>query len=434
MPRRTKNPLRTTGTLVTVWTASLLAAYILAGWWWLSTQDYQPREVQEISSDIDLADVPQMRTKPGGQSRPNNGAAMAGDLDHAVEQLSRAYQHIPALPCLAAEARWFGPSVQQTPSRDGLLFVKPYKAASSTAVGVHLRIATHLAKLRQQRQQVLPNETMHANRHDICKVRFDHSVASGMKYGERIRQQGQLSSSSSFLWSIVRDPTSRAVSHYYHFIVGRHNVTASDATFRAALSHPNLAAPSDYYLRILTLEDGGYQRLILHPPENVEDALPVIQDIVEGYDFLAVTERFDESMVALQMLTGVSLASVLYLTAKRGGGYDDGGGKRSCVRIPPHADLTLGMTRYLESPQWTAKVQNDQLLFRVANRSLDRTIDETIGRPTFERQLERFLKAQRLAGKRCVSRAVFPCDDKGRYRNDTNCLWNDSGTLPRPTP
>jgi Galactose-3-O-sulfotransferase len=413
-----------TGNLVAVWAASLLSAYAVAGSWWLWTQDSQPRELQEMSSDIDLAEASQIRTTQRGESRPHNATA-AGNLDHLVERLSRAYQHMPALPCLEAEERWFGPSVQHTPSRNGLLFVKPYKTASSTAVGVHLRVATHLAK---QQQQGIPSEFMHGNRWEMCKVRFDHAVASRMRYGERIRGGGQ-PVLSSLLWSIVRDPTSRAVSQYYHFVVGRHNVPATDDTFRAALSHPSAVAPRNYYLRILTLADGGYKRLGLRPPASVEDAIPVIQGIVEGYDFLAVTERFDESMVVLQLLTSASLASVMYLPAKRGGGYDDGGGKRSCVRIPSHpANLTPGMAKYLESSHWRAKVQYDQLLFRVANRSLDRTIDETIGRPVFERQLAKYVKAQRLASERCLSQTVFPCDDEGRYRNDTDCLWNDSGT------
>jgi hypothetical protein len=42
-----------------------------------------------------------------------------------------------------------------------------------------------------------------------------------------------------------------------------------------------------------------------------------------SYDFIAITERMDESAVELQMLLGLPLADVLYLNAKTSGGYED---------------------------------------------------------------------------------------------------------------
>jgi hypothetical protein len=288
-----------------------------------------------------------------------------------------------------------------------------------------------------------------------------------MRYGSRDRgNQGRRnatasasSESSSFLWSIVRDPTDRAVSQFYHFVVGRRGVEATDGALRQALSRPSL---SNYYLRILTLDEGDYRWLSSLPlsssslagshgsaavvaprhlssrhggdPAEAEAFRRILAGIVSGYDFLAVTERMDESLVAMQMLSRnqFGLASVLYLDAKRGGGYDDGGGKKSCVRIPPsrpsNGELTPGIQEYLHSPEWRSRTYWDRILHRVANRSLDRTIDETIGRDAFERQLGRFRVARRVAVEKCTSRAVFPCDEYGRYHNATDCIWNDSGT------
>jgi hypothetical protein len=489
--------------LLALWTVSVLALYgIVAGmWWWkwpsLSSYHHplRPRhllleEAEDREKEAEIAEAP---LSPGqsaavvASSQTTTGLEreQEGALEYEaelVERASRPFGYLPdPLPCLESEKRWFGPSVQRTPATSGLLFVKPYKTASSTAAGIHLRIAWHLLRTTRRRARE-GNETLSSsgNRHakklerggdpggkfEICRSRFDHSIASRMRYGSRHRHGGSneskngsassISSSSlqsSFLWSIVRDPTDRAVSQFYHFAVGRHGVEATDDAFRHALSRPSL---SNYYLRTLALNESEYRWLSSLPlssfstknrqvsrslsrhgdPVEAEAFQRILDSILSGYDFLAVTERIDESLVAMQMLSRnqISLASILYLDAKRGGGYDDGGGKKSCVRIPQRPSynnsgrLTPAMQEYLRSPEWTSRIYWDQLLHRVANRSLDRTIDETIGRDAFERQLGRFQAARRVAVDKCASRAVFPCDEQGGFHNATDCIWNDSGT------
>jgi hypothetical protein len=100
-----------------------------------------------------------------------------------------------AIPCLPAESTWDKYDTQMTPTKDGFLFLKTFKTGSSTASGVHLRIARNIAKRRNVSTP-------------ICKSRFDHVWANKM-YNQLDRQR-------SFLWTVVREPTSRIVSQLFH--------------------------------------------------------------------------------------------------------------------------------------------------------------------------------------------------------------------------
>ena len=74
------------------------------------------------------------------------------------------------------------------------------KVGGSTVAGVNTRIASRLG------QRLLPGNN------SWCNARWDHSSAYHMKYGRRIR-------SESFLWTVLREPTRRAVSQFFHFKV-----------------------------------------------------------------------------------------------------------------------------------------------------------------------------------------------------------------------
>jgi len=163
---------------------------------------------------------------------------------------------------------------------------------------------------------------------------------------------------------------------------------------------------------------------------TVDDARHVMQSIVDDFDFIAVTERMDESAVVLAMLLRIPLSDVLYLAAKQQGGYDDAGGgdnRLTCKVITP-TNVTRDMQAVLDGDVWQTKSQYDLLLYEAANRSLDRTIDTVLGRDAFEQNLQKYMDAVRLAKDRCLSKTVFPCDQDGKYHPppETDCLWNDS--------
>jgi hypothetical protein len=122
------------------------------------------------------------------------------------------------------------------------------------------------------------------------------------------------------------------------------------------------------------------------------------------------------------------LDDVLYLSAKGQGGYDDGGFHSQCTRIQ-RTVVTAGMREFFETNEWAEIVYWDDIFYRMANQSLDKTIDETLGRKRFELQLQTFRSVLTVARTRCLKTAVFPCSPNGTRipDNETDCIWRDSG-------
>jgi hypothetical protein len=105
-----------------------------------------------------------------------NGTAMTADRNRAHP-----------IPCMPPELKWSSDQVQSTPTTTGLLFLKPYKTASSTGAGIHLRIARNAARRR--------NHEFHTNKSialsqawPICQVRMSHGPsyqpAHSLGYGK----------------------------------------------------------------------------------------------------------------------------------------------------------------------------------------------------------------------------------------------------------
>jgi len=287
---------------------------------------------------------------------------------------------------------------------NGFVFVKTFKTGSSTSAGINLRIARNVARRLRKK-------------FSICKARFDHTQAH--------RSYNKLVASESFLWSVVRDPTRRFVSQFFHFMVTRWNQEPTLANLRkyartGHTSHKKMIG--DHYLNFLP------SRSRYDPKQD--DPVLVLNEVLETYDFIAVTERMDESAVALSMLLRIPLADVLYLRAKESGGYDDAGGgdlSRTCKVIAKSSDLmTEEMTSFLDGDEWQRRSRWDQMLYQAANASLDLTI-ERLGENIFLDKLRRFRQAQTIVERRCLNWTVFPCS-AGIYHpsNATDCIWNDS--------
>lgn len=132
----------------------------------------------------------------------------------------------------------------------------------------------------------------------------------------------------------------------------------------------------------------------------------VANEIIQSYDYMAITERFDESMVVLHMLLqphNVTLGDMLYVRAKTKGGYDDGGYQGRCTYIQK-SNLTASMKAYVTSDEWRERVKWDQALYEAANRSLDMPIDK-LGRNVVKRKVKIYRWAQELVRKRCAAKA-----------------------------
>jgi hypothetical protein len=288
------------------------------------------------------------------------------------------------------------PFVEKYATDRGIVFLKPMKVGGSTAAGVNLRVAKNMAARLQ-----MPFE--------YCENNFDHAV--GYMMARRDRR-------TSFLWSLLREPTKRAISGFYHFEVSRFGFAPTDENFVEVLRNQ-----SNYYLKTHSFRAVPVQK-------GHQVMIRVANMIMKNYDFMAITERFDESMVVLQMLLkyhGVTLGDILYVKAKSNGGYDDGGHNGRCTFIQP-SNLTTGMKAFVDSKEWKKMVQWDLALYQAANRSLDLTIDK-LGREEVARKLKLYQWAQGLVKAKCSSQAKLPCTAEGvkRTHDESNCLFSDSG-------
>lgn len=143
---------------------------------------------------------------------------------------------------------------------------------------------------------------------------------------------------------MLRDPTDHAVSYFFHHLVSRRNTVADSANLNRRLSQL-----SHYYLQTHNLVGlnkckpvhtakekvnrkekrlrkmkrlAKRQNQTLRPlpaPRNIfslESYKNAAQDILRDYQFIGIQERFDESLVVLNLLIGVSLGDMLYLFSK----------------------------------------------------------------------------------------------------------------------
>jgi Galactose-3-O-sulfotransferase len=296
-------------------------------------------------------------------------------------------------PCFEPESHWFETSVQRTPTREGFFFLKELKAGSSTLSGVHLRISKNMAQ-------------RHTN-YRICKARFDHSPAVILQYGNRQR-------SKSFLWTVLREPTKRAISQFFHFQVSREKVEPSDTNFQKYLAESLF---DNYYLQSMSME------YLFRQDYNIEE---VIAKVLRDYDFIGILERMDESLVVLSLILNVPITDVLYLKAKGSGGFDDGRYNRKCTYIiPPY--VSPSMQSYFLSHTWKDRIFGDVYLYELVNKSLDLTIDE-IGKDLVMQRLIEYRQLQKIAEDVCSDEALFPCDSGGQANPKApGCLWKDSG-------
>lgn len=303
-----------------------------------------------------------------------------------------------------------------TAGQPGMFMIKPMKVGGSTLAGVHMRI------LHEQGQR--------ASTPLVCRGNFRH--ANALQYSS-IHEK-------SVFWSVLRDPTARAISQFFHFSVSREKVEPTDVNFQDFLQPRSTGVGPfwSYYIKTLWFDEE-----VMRNPSRVSPSrqlqeiqerpgkkrkavdLESVSKILPMYDFVAITERMDESMVVLKHLWDLPWGDVLSLSAKENGGYDAGGSANGCTWIVP-SFVSEGMQAYFASKEWLEQIYWDYALYAAANASLDRTIEEVIGREIFDRDLQHYRHYQSVVAQECGPVAIFPCSRAGEKQTQTNCLWMDS--------
>uniref|UniRef100_A0A7S2PGL0 Uncharacterized protein n=1 Tax=Skeletonema marinoi TaxID=267567 RepID=A0A7S2PGL0_9STRA len=322
-------------------------------------------------------------------SPSNNGNPTATDMSMKIEQKSRAFPiWINKQRAINSNSRPYSWCVSEDlasndESPKGLLFVKVHKCSSSTGAGVTLRIQDGLSKRLNQ-----PNQNQTALAHGTCFAHYNHATARELRFEKRDPSQ-------SFLWSIVREPAQRTLSHYFYFDVSRRNDTATEDSILSVLKNP----------RKLWLGP-NFQSKYLDLPSQNEQSSSSTERIINGYDFLGVSERMEESLVVLAMLAQIPLTDMVIFSSKVAGGYGYALGHEGCVKLEKKW-TTPKIDEYILGDYHKAN-KDDYLLYNAAQRSLDKTID-ALGRKRVEENVELLKSLQQQNDEQCASKTTMPC-------------------------
>jgi hypothetical protein len=333
----------------------------------------------------------------------------------------------------------------------GLIYVKVPKTGSSTIAGVALRIA----------------RTHHV------EVHYDHS--SGQEYGAESSRDPL----HSLLFASIRDPAERALS-YLAYEASRNGQEMSmnvESLLESLHAMDRLGAvqKSDgrggTQLAFTSLQSIPPQSAWKSSfPEYVVRADRVEQHaaaIVNGYDFLIVTDRMDESLVALAMLLGISVRDVVVFSSKIAARKNihhtknqttfqqpeekeppqflaihdtaNAGGGMSCVplqHIPTELVNDPQIQDFLHSDHWHAMNYGDCLLHAAATASLDQTIHD-LGATEFQWNLAEYRRLVAMAKDYCQNgqkgqdnQVQGPCSSNGTLQlkvASEDCYAGDYG-------
>ena len=119
--------------------------------------------------------------------------------------------------------------------------------------------------------------TVPLNSSSLCSVlpaRYDHGPWDNPAHSlfkDRFQDQ-------SFLWSVIRDPTKRAVSQFFHFEVSRRKGEPTDSRFKRFLLEDKKQFLTDYYYQTLSTKSRFDRRK--------NDPIETANDILAEYDFI----------------------------------------------------------------------------------------------------------------------------------------------------
>lgn len=328
---------------------------------------------------------------------PNVNYSLAQELSRIFPVWNHSF------PCFPTELDWYTVIRQKASTKQGFFYFKARKAGSSTVAGVALRIAR--TKAKQAGLQATSSNATH------CHTRYGHPAAHRLRYHYRDRL-------NSFLWSIIREPTKRDISEFFHFGVSRGSkMEPNRQGFQAY--HEWTPLMHEYYLQFMST-DKAYKM-----GKEGEDHVRSVAKIMTDYDFIGITERMHESLVALQLILDLNTSDILFLSAKTSGGWDDGLSNGQCYYIHPPV-VSPQLSEYFESEDWMEKTKGGNLLYVTANRSLDLTI-ASFNQSIFQQKLRTYKWALKEAQTRCNGKVRFPCSAGGVLQQEHDCLLWDSG-------
>ena len=263
--------------------------------WLFAAQQQQPQQHLRESNPASYHDNNQSRfmAEPPVSSSTTIATTSHVDAATAVIVQPRAFDPWPIddvpLPCFPPDGIMTTQKIKvphNASVSQGFFFLKTYKTASSTSAGVNLRIARNVAARLATSNNNSTNATLSFQTSPpfaYCKARFDHGQP-WHKHGATLFGNTTRGSGQRFLWAILRHPTRRAVSQFFHFKVSRQGVVPTDDNFYRAMQQDK----KNYYIRSLSLTPFS------NTNSKQDNGFAAANQILQDYDFVGVTERIDE--------------------------------------------------------------------------------------------------------------------------------------------
>lgn len=261
-----------------------------------------------------------------------------------------------------------------------IVFVKTYKTGGSSWGGVMRRVGCrhgYGGVFENNAQRPLAGQHAVFANH-ITRQALDHRVSVAAQSGAWV--------------TILRGPAERCMSWVYYRLSQR----KASAVNRATLEQQKLLLMQAPECR--NFQTKQLQRFAGQTPEQV----------LAAYDFVALTERFDESLVLLKHLWGLTLADLLYLRSKD---PETGSMAKSYTHTPIEQETARVQQAYANLASANAL---DKRLHALAGAKLDR---RKAAIPGFAAEVKRFQAMLQEAEEACR-------DD---WQVGRECMWGDNG-------
>eukprot|EP00978_Attheya_sp_CCMP212_P021297 scaffold62007_cov53-Attheya_sp.AAC.5 len=151
-----------------------------------------------------------------------------------------------------------------------------------------------------------------------------------------------------------------------------------------------------------------------------------VEKLIQDYDFIAITERMEESFVTMKLLFDLDFADIVFFSSKVSGGWDGGRKEIGCLKIEPTV-ISDTVGSYLASDEWQSKNSADFLMYEAANRSLDKTIAQFDAKQ-FQAELQQYHTLMKEVQDICADKIIFRCTEDGVFQEmeaKRNCYYRD---------
>jgi|MDSW01.2.fsa_nt_gb hypothetical protein len=351
-------------------------------------------------------------------SSSSSSASSAFDLgEEATERMKKQYEQGNSLERMVLESlstslaplsssssvskwhRWSGETIDNGHGIN-ILFVKTIKTGSTTIAGLCRRIAS---------RHGINGALTGYNQDGITEIDDKHEpyvYADHMMFKNSEPTLSKLDH-PTFLLTSLRDPVSRMISEFQYVMDPIESHSKDYQVPSELLPMPKTA--EDWKSRLVTFLnmktsiDMQYDYISSQKARD-EEWSPAA--VVKLYDHVIVLERFDESMVVLKNLLGLSNSDLLYLRSKNNE-YKWGGGSIE--------EIKQIVVQYIHGSK-------DYDLINAASERLDEQISNI---PDFDKQLRAYQELLASATRQCGQYTMT-----GTYPKNSEamqCLYEDQG-------